>query len=325
MISYFDAHCDTIYRCWETGENISLDFSAEEAQRKYFADCDRLRQNGGHIDLERAQEFSRYAQFFALFYDANDAPKEGMWHLCQQLHDCFLQEMERNDDLIRHCRTGAEIDAANRAGKCAAILSIEGGDLLECKPERIKMAAQWGVRFLNPVWNRANVLSGTNIEDTDRGLSTYGREFVRELEVHNIYADVSHISDAGFWDIIRMAQRPVVASHSNSRAVCPHPRNLTDDMFRAIRDTGGVVGVNLYRDFVGDDSMDTLIRHMEHFLEMDGEKTVCMGGDLDGCEVLAGGLQGLQDIYKIYDALCVRGYGKELLDDIFFNNLRRLL
>ena len=325
MISYFDAHCDTIYRCWETGENISLDFGAGEAQRKYFADCACLRQNDGHIDLMRAKAFARYAQFFALFYDANDTPEDGMWAQCQRLHDCFLREMAANADLITHCRTGAEIDAANRAGKCAAILSIEGADLLECKIERIETAAQWGVRFLNPVWNRANVLSGTNAEDAERGLSPKGKDFIRELERHNIYADVSHISDAGFWDIIRTAQKPVVASHSNSRALCRHPRNLTDDMFCAVRDSGGVVGINLYLDFVGDDSMETLVRHIEHFLEMDGEKTVCMGGDLDGCEALAGGLCGVQDIGRIYDALCVRGYDKILLDDIFFNNLRRLL
>lgn len=325
MISYFDAHCDTVYRCMETGENISMDFGDGEEQRKYFADCGCLRQNGGHIDLMRAREFARYAQFFALFYDANDAPKEGMWAKCQQLRDCFLREMAANEDLICHCRTGAEVDAANAAGKCAAVLSVEGADLLECDIGRIETVAGWGVRFLNPVWNRANVLSGTNAEDTARGLSPYGKEFVRELEAYDIYADVSHISDAGFWDVIHMAQRPVVASHSNSRALCPHPRNLTDDMFRAIRDTDGVVGINLYRNFVGDDSMDTLIRHIEHFLALDGEKTVCMGGDLDGCEVLAGGLQGVQDVYKVYDALCARGYEKELLDDIFFYNLRRLL
>ncbi len=303
MISYFDAHCDTIYRCRETGESL----------------C----RNTGHIDLERAKCFGRYAQFFALYADAAETPD--LWGRCNELHNVFVWEMAENADLITYCRTGAEVDAAVSVGKCAAMLSIEGADLLECDSGRIKTAADWGVRFLNPVWNRANVLSGTNVEDTGRGLSQRGKEFVRELEVHHIYADVSHISDAGFWDIIRMAQRPVVASHSNSRSVCAHPRNLTDDMFRAIRDTGGVVGINLYRNFVGDDSMDTLLRHIEHFLTLNGEKTVCMGGDLDGCEVLAGGLQGLQDIHKIYDALCTRGYGKKLLDDIFFYNLRRLL
>lgn len=303
MISYFDAHCDTIYRCWETGESLG--------------------ENSGHIDLKRAKTFARYAQFFALYTDAAETPD--LWGKCNELHDVFLREMSQNADCVRQCRTGTEVDAATAAGKCAAILSIEGADLLDCQIDRIKTAADWGVRFLNPVWNRANALSGTNLEDTSRGLSQKGKDFIRELEAHHIYADMSHISDAGFWDTIHITQKPVVASHSNSRALCDHPRNLTDDMFRAIRETGGVVGINLYRNFVGDDQMETLVRHIEHFLNLGGEKTVCIGGDLDGCDALAGSLHGIQDISEIYKAMCARGYNKTLLDDIFWNNLRRLL
>ena len=122
-----------------------------------------------------------------------------------------------------------------------------------------------------------------------------------------------------------MTERPIVASHSNARALCPHRRNLTDDMFRAIRDTGGVVGVNLYRDFVGGASMDALVAHIEHFLALDGEKTLCIGSDLDGCEALAAGLRGVEDVPLLYQALEKRGYGQLLLEDIFWNNLRRLL
>ena len=108
MFSYFDAHCDTIYRCRETGEKISMEFADAEERRKYFAVCQCLRENGGHIDLARARAFDRYAQFFALFYDANDAPKDEMWALCQRLRDFFLREMAANEDLICQCRTGAE-------------------------------------------------------------------------------------------------------------------------------------------------------------------------------------------------------------------------
>ena len=122
-----------------------------------------------------------------------------------------------------------------------------------------------------------------------------------------------------------MTERPVVASHSNARALCSQRRNLTDDMFRAIRDTGGVVGLNLYRGFVGGASMDALVAHVEHFLHLDGEKTLCIGGDLDGCEALAAGMNGAEDVPRLYEALEERGYGKALLEDIFWNNLRRLL
>ena len=324
MISYFDAHCDTVYRCEMTGTDIALDFGAEQEQMAYFAQSTCLRKNRGHIDLVRGSAFDRYAQIFALFYDAKDPAPKGLWEMCNRLHDRFLREMQENSDMVRHCFSGADVDAAVASGKTAAMLSVEGADLLECDAGRLETAAQWGVKFLNPVWNRANVLSGTNAEEPERGLSPQGKEFIRQLENCGIYADVSHLSDAGFWDLIRMTTRPIVASHSNSRAICSHRRNLTDDMFRAIRDTGGVVGLNLYRDFVGDDRMDTLVAHIEHFLELGGEKTLCMGGDLDGCEALAAGMNGMEDVPHLHEVLKKRGYDEALLEDLFWNNLRRL-
>ena len=249
-----------------------------------------------------------------------------MFAQCQRLHKRFLREMDENRDYITHCRTGAEVDEAVRRGKMAALLSIEGADLLDCEERNLETARSWGVRLLNPVWNRANSLCGTNCEEPDRGLSQKGKRFVRRMEEMDIYADMSHISDAGFWDVIKTAQGPVVASHSNARALCPHPRNLTDDQFRAIRDSGGIVGLNLYRDFVGPQgTMEELTAHVEHFLNLGGEKTLCLGGDLDGCEALAAGMQGIQDVPKLYAALQAQGYSEALLEDVFWNNLRHIL
>ena len=326
MLSYFDAHCDTIYRCLETGENSALDYGENrEEQRRYYAASTHLRENGGHIDLLRGKKFQRCAQFFALFHDAAEAPIDGMWAQCQRMHDFFLREMTNNADIARQCRTGAEVDEAVSQGMVATLLSIEGADLIDCDVHKIETVSGWGVRLLNPVWNRANVLSGTNAEEPERGLSVEGRDCIRTLEEHDIYPDVSHLSDTGFWDLVRMARRPVIASHSNARAICPHRRNLTDDQFRAIRDLGGVVGLNLYLHFVGEPTMDALVAQVEHFLALGGEKTLCLGGDMDGCEALAGGMTGMQDMPKLYDALKARGYGAELLEDIFWNNLRRLI
>lgn len=327
-IPYFDAHCDTIYRCEENGRfGAALEMEADPAkQQAYYAACGCLRENGGHIDLVRGRDFARYGQFFALYWDAKNAPAGGMFAQCQRLHNRFLREMDENRDCITHCRTGVEVDEAVRRGKMAALLSIEGADLLDCEERNLETARSWGVRLLNPVWNRANSLCGTNCEEPDRGLSQKGKRFVRQMEEMDIYPDMSHISDAGFWDVIKTAQGPVVASHSNARALCPHPRNLTDDQFRAIRDSGGIVGLNLYRDFVGPQgTMEELVAHVEHFLNLGGEKTLCLGGDLDGCEALAAGMQGIQDVPKLYAALQARGYGEALLEDVFWNNLRRIL
>ena len=326
MIPYFDAHCDTVYRCLETGETSALDYGdSREEQCRYYAASAHLRRNGGHFDLERSRQFSRCAQFFALFHDAAYAPADGLWAQARRMHDFFLREMDDTADIARHCRTGREVDEAAAAGKTAALLSIEGADLLDCDVHKVETVAHWGVRLLNPVWNRANVLSGTNAEEPERGLSATGRDFIRALEEYGIYPDVSDLSDAGFWDLVHIARRPIVASHSNARAVCPHRRNLTDDQFRAIRDSGGVAGLNLYLHFVGRPTMDALVAHVEHFLALDGEKTLCLGGDLDGCEALAAGMTGMQDVPKLYEALKARGYSDALLEDIFWNNLRRLI
>lgn len=306
-IPYFDAHCDTIYRCLRTGA--------------------QLRENDGHLDLRRASAFGRFAQVFALYQDPEEVPQGStMVREGQLLHQKFLREMEQNRDVIVPCRTGAEVDRAAADGKMAAILSIEGAELIGCDPGQVETAAEWGVRLLNPVWNHANRLSGSNAELPEQGLTSYGRDFARRMEDCGIYPDVSHISDPGFWDLVRLARGPVVASHSNSRALCPHRRNLTDDMFRAIRDSGGVVGLNLYRPFVGPaGTMEELTAHVEHFLSLGGEKTLCLGGDLDGCEELAAGMEGIQDVPQLWQALADRGYPRQLLEDLFWNNLRRLI
>lgn len=308
-IPYFDGHCDTIWRCMY-GEP---------------AVCGDLRENNGHLDLLRSSRYGRRAQFFALFDNAAALPPGPGWpHLCA-MHRWFQEQLAAHDGMAVLCRTGREVDDAVSAGKTAALLSIEGADLLDCKEENLYTAREWGVRLLNPVWNNANALSGSCAQDADQGLSTQGREFLRRMEELNIYADVSHLSDPGFWDVIRQARRPVVASHSNSRALCPHRRNLTDDMFRALRDTGGVAGLNLNQPFVGGPSMDDLVAHVEHFLSLNGEKTVAIGGDLDGCRDLAAGMTGVESVAALYDALARRGYSETLLADIFWNNWRRLL
>ena len=306
-IPYFDGHCDTIYECMGKGRS--------------------LRENSGHVDLMRGQRYGRRAQFFALFDNVRELPEGTAWTKLCQMHDWFCAQAAENADVMALCRTGAEVDAAAAQHKTAALLSIEGADLLDCDMAHLETAASWGVRLLNPVWNNANALCGSCAQEPERGLSVRGVEFVARMEELGIHTDVSHISDAGFWDVLRRAKRPVTASHSNSRepGLCPHRRNLTDDMFRAIRDTGGVVGINLYADFVGGDSMEQLIAHIERFLSLDGEKTVALGGDLDGCEALAAGFSGVQDVAKLYQALEERGYPQTLLEDIFWNNWRRIL
>ena len=171
-IPYFDAHCDTI--------GMAL------------GDKDSLRCNPYRIDLQRGKELGRYAQFFALYGDVESVPHVDLWTHCRMLHRRFEKEIRENSDLVRHCRSGAEVDGAVEQGLMAALLSIESADLLECRIDRIETVAQWGVRMMNLTWNHPNAISGANRRECERGLSQVGRDFVREMEANGIYADVSH-------------------------------------------------------------------------------------------------------------------------------------
>ena len=148
---------------------------------------------------------------------------------------------------------------------------------------------------------------------------------MRALYAHRMLPDVSHLSEAAAWDVVRLGLGPVIASHANSRTVCAHTRNLPDDLFCAIRDSGGVVGLNLYTDFLGGEGMDAIVRHVEHLLDLGGDKTLALGGDLDGCDTLGGGITGVQDYPTLYAALAARGYDSALLQDLFSGNWLRVL
>ncbi len=304
-IPYFDGHCDTVSRCARQGWTLD--------------------RSEGQLDLERLGRFQKAAQVFAIFAPAGWFPEGGLWDECRRQHEWFVSELEKNAGRAVPCRTGADIEAANAAGKTAALLSVEGGELLDCEPEKLETAASWGVKLVNVTWNYENALAGSNKEGPEKGLTDRGRAFAREAARLGIAMDVSHLSDPGFWDLAEMGLGPLVASHSNARAVCGHARNLTDDMFRAVRDSGGVAGFNLCADFIGGAAgLKDAARHIDHFLALGGEKTVALGGDWDGCQ-LGCGWTGVQDLPVLWDALAARGYGRPLLEDIFWGNWLRVL
>ena len=187
-------------------------------------------------------------------------------------------------------------------------------------PERLEDLYLAGFRMSTLGWNEKNPLTGSC--KTGGGLTDLGREYVNQAQKRGMIIDVSHISDEGFWDIVKITQAPIVASHSNSRMVCNVERNLTDDMFRAICETDGVVGINLYSAFLGKHpTIDTVCDHIFHFVELDPSgKHISLGGDLDGCEALPEGFSGIQDYQKLAQRLLQRGLGEEMLQNIFWNN-----
>lgn len=314
-INLFDGHCDTILCCYDT------------AYQRYNGG--RMRENVGQVALADARgTFRRYAQFFAIFADTETMP--GTYpQIFREEYELFCREMKANSDLAVHCRTAEEAERAFAQGRIAAFLSVEGAETLECSLERLEDAYKKGVRAINITWNHANALSGTNVEHPEQGLTGQGRAFVRRMQELGILVDVSHISDPGFWDVAVLAEeagKPFFASHSNSRALCPHTRNLTDDQFRELVRLGGVAGLNTCHEFIGDDhpGIDHAVAHIEHFCSLGGEKNVAIGGDWDGCHPFEG-VERVTDIGKLYERLLQKNFKEVLVQDIFYNNLMRVV
>lgn len=300
-VPVFDAHCDTLSRMARLpGRHLDA--------------------HTGQWDLERMSAFTGpKAQFFAVFalLDRRRAVERQI--------SLFRLECARRADQIAHCRSGTEADRAIAAHKLCAFLSVEGGELLDCSLERLQWAYDQGVRAVNLTWNHANALSGSHQEEPDRGLSERGKAFVGKMNELGMLIDVSHLSDAGFWDVAALTERPFIASHSNSRSVFFHTRNLTDAQFTAIIERHGIVGLNCYAAFLGNRpvTMDTLRRHLEHFLSLGGEKTVALGGDWDGCSKLPEGFRGAWNWLDFYEYLLRKNYPEALLRDLYFDNLMR--
>ncbi len=302
----FDLHCDT-----------ALALIGDKSQG-----CHSLRKNHLHIDLERAKTLPGYCQCFACF----TTPYMTDWKMGTP-EDVFEKEinkirgeLERNHDWITQAYSVEDIENNRLNGKMSAVLTIEGPAGFGYDPALLQDLYLAGFRITTLGWNEKNPLTGSH--RTGGGLTDQGREYVKEAQRLGMLIDVSHISDEGFWDIMDITQAPIVASHSNSRAVCDVSRNLTDDMFRAICSTGGVAGFNQCAPFVGSEpDLDTACSHFLHFMELDPDAThIALGGDLDGCEVLPKGFDGVQDYPKLAAKLMEHGLNEDILRNIFWNN-----
>lgn len=294
----FDLHCDTAMklRTNEVG----------------------LRKNSCHIDLERAGKYPGYAQCFACCSTTISEPNPV--DKFEKLLSVIYRETTVNADIIRIAYCADEIEQNQNDGLMSAILTIEGPAGFGFDPALLEDLHNVGFLMSTLGWNEDNPLTGSH--ETGNGLTDLGKEYVRELQRLNMLVDVSHISDKGFWDIIEITESPIVASHSNSRAMCPHSRNITDDMFRAVCETGGIVGINLYPDFLGKNaSLETVCSHILHFLEMDPlAEHIGLGGDLDGVDYLPTDFTGVEDYTKLAVKLESHGLSDEMIYKIFWKN-----
>ncbi len=298
-MDFFDLHCDTALRLLENGQSLQT--------------------STGHVSLEKAASLHRWGQVFALFIH-DDKQGSAYSQYCLE-RDSFQRQLLACSKKIVQCRTAQDLKNAFAKNQYAAILSVENGSALEGRLDRLAEFANDGVKLLTLTWFGENELGYGSVEGGP--LKPFGKQVITSLSQYGIVPDISHLSDEGVSDVFTLYEGPVVASHSNARKVTGHCRNLTDRQTQEIVRRGGLIGLNLYVDFLcgksEEESLDCVYRHMNHFLELGAGKVLSFGTDFDGSTPLKN-VADLSRIPALYNYLLQKGMNESLLQDVFFEN-----
>ncbi len=261
----------------------------------------------------------RWGQCFAIFLPDTLTPEQAVQSYTRH-QKSFVRQTHTFCSCISPCQNAPQIEEAWEQGKVAAILSVENGSALGGDLARVERLARDGVRMMTLTWNGENQLGSGST--TDHGLSAFGRAVIPAMERYGIVPDVSHLNDQGLAEVLTLAQKPFLATHSNARAVCAHKRNLTDDQIRELVARRCLVGLNFYTFFLRDDGCpgpEDLLRHVDHFLKLGAEDCLALGSDFDGAD-LPPFLSGPEAVCGLYQLLLDHGLPPPLCDKILFGN-----
>jgi membrane dipeptidase len=340
-IPIFDGHNDVLSRLYRRG--------GMDAARAFLEG-----EGKGQLDLPMARQGGFAGGLFAVFVPSTTAAHNGAAHVDGALLPpavelipaqrvvlgmvSLLLRIERESQgRVRVCRTADDIQQDLETGVLAAVLHIEGAEAIDPNFELLDVLYEAGLRSLGPVWSRSNAFGQgvpfrcPSSPDTGPGLTDLGDELIRACNRMGILIDLSHLNERGFWDVAAISNAPLVATHSNAHALTPHSRNLTDEQLTAIRETGGMVGVNFATTFLrpdgrrdADTPIELVVEHLDYILDHVGESCVGFGSDFDGAEIPAkiGNAAGLQNLVEV---MRMRGYGEPLIEKICFRNWLRVL
>ena len=322
---YIDMHCDTLLKAIIDG---------------------RLYDHPGNmLDVSRMVLAGQGAQFFAVFFppkvcgnneiSANVKPLPAFPQddeLFEKARRLLLDTTANYPDVIKMAYSAQDIEKNMKAGLCSAILTIEDGRAINGDIIKLRRFYDAGVRAVSLTWNKSNCFGHPNSFDPAvmrLGLTDFGKEAISEMNALGMLVDVSHLSDGGFWDVVKLSKKPFAATHSNCRALCEHPRNLSDEMIKALASMGGVAGVNFAPDFLSADDrhisrVEDICRHVEHLFNVGGEDCAGLGTDFDGID---GRFEIGQpnEMTKLFDALKQTGFSERQLDKFAYANTLRVL
>lgn len=312
----------------------------------------------GHLDLPRMRRGGMVGGFFSAFVPSKIAPNEFTKHMDESgRYQLPLPEPLVPDVAFRHvlgmlmllhriadasagavriARSVDDVADCMREEAVAVALHVEGADAVDSELEALEVLHRLGVRAIAPVWSRPNAfghgvpLAFPSSPDVGPGLTDAGKRLVAGCGELGMLVDVSHLTEAGFWDVMDVAEGPVVASHSNAHAICPHARNLTDGQLDALAERGGLVGVNFGVGFLASDgswdpglALDNIARHVDHLVMRMGERGVGFGSDFEGARIpdAIGSAEGLPDLIEV---LRRHGYGEAELLNLGYRNWLRV-
>lgn len=321
------------------------------------AGTDGFQGSGGrHIDLEKARVGGFGGGFFAIYVPNEQSLSDNMVEMLKSSYDLplplqvswelaskvalsqasYLINLEKAGAL-KICRTTKEIQDCMDSGLMAAVMHMEGAEAIDPDFHTLDVLYQAGLRSLGPVWSRPTIFAHgvpfrfPSTPDTGPGLTDAGNRLVRKCNDLGVMIDLSHLNEAGFWDVAKISTKPLVSTHSNAYALCAHSRNLTDRQLHAIRDSDGMVGLNFAVAFLRADGrmieetpISTMLEHLDYLIEQLGEDRVGMGSDFDGA-VVPEGIKTIAGLPNLRLAMREHGYDDALIRKLCHQNWLRVL
>jgi len=302
-----DMHCDTLTEL-------------KDKNKDFF-------KNDLHISLEKVQKYSFYCQVMAV-WTSDELKGIERYNNFIEKYELLQKELEKNKKL-KLCFNYKDYCYAKHNNRTALFLAIEGAGAIDGCLDKLDYVYKLGVRFITLTWNASNELADGVLVKNPKGLYDFGKLALQRMEQLGIVADVSHLSEKGFWDIIECTQKPFAATHSNAKAICSHKRNLTDKQLIEMKNRDCIIGLNLYPLFLSNDeskaSIDDILRHTEHMLSLGLENNIALGCDFDGVSSLPKGICGIDDMDKLYEAYLKINYPQTLVDKIFIKNFESFI